>query len=68
MGDYSLYKALKSYSSSEDRALCIKKDDVLQIQIQSPIPDPMYHREGMLFAYNRRTQEEGYVPGTASLS
>lgn len=65
MGDYALYKALQSYIPlpGDTNALCFQKDDVLEIPIQSPFTTEEPERAGWLFAYNRRTGEEGYIPG-----
>lgn len=65
MGDYALYKAFQSYipSPADTNALCFQKDDVLEISVQSPFATTEPERAGWLFAYNRRTGEEGYVPG-----
>lgn len=66
MGDYALYKALQSYIplTSDINVLEFQKDDVFEISIQSPFAETVSARAGWLFAYNRRTGEEGYVPGT----
>lgn len=66
MGDYALYKAFQSYvpPPGDTNALCFQKDDVLEISVQSPFATTTgSERTGWLFAYNRRTAEEGYVPG-----
>nr|UVJ47540.1 phosphatidylinositol 3-kinase [Lasioderma serricorne] len=62
MGDYALYKALQSYSPppNDPSSLGFQKADVLEISIQSPFGDNP--RPGWLYAYNRCTGEEGYVP------
>lgn len=64
MGDYALYKALQNYTPSTDsETLEFQKDDVFQIPVQSLFADSSTHRKGWLYAYNRRTGEEGYIPG-----
>lgn len=65
MGDYVLYKALQSYKANDPGVLGFRKDDVFQIPIQSPFTETETQRAGLLYAYNRRTREEGYVPGRA---
>ncbi|KAK5639218.1 hypothetical protein RI129_011710 [Pyrocoelia pectoralis] len=64
MGEYALYKALLNSipSANNDGALNFLKDDVFQIPIQSPFAESLSHRQGWLYAYNRRTGAEGYVP------
>lgn len=67
MGDYALYKALQSYipPPGDKNTLCFQKDDVLEIAIQSPFQSTKEpERAGWLFAYNRRTGAEGYIPGS----
>ncbi|KAB0801497.1 hypothetical protein PPYR_05851 [Photinus pyralis] len=64
MGEYALYKALLNSipSANNDGALQFLKDDVFQIRVQSPFVESSSHRQGWLYAYNRRTGAEGYVP------
>lgn len=66
MGDYALYKALQSYvpPPGDTNTLRFQKDDVLEIPVQSPFATEEPERVGWLFAYSRRTGEEGYIPGT----
>lgn len=68
MGDYALYKALQSYTPqpNDPDSLGFQKADVLEISIQSPFGDTDNPRPGWLYAYNRRTGQEGYVPGKYS--
>lgn len=66
MGDYALYKALQSYipQVNDANVLEFQKDDVFEISVQSlPFTKSDSQRAGLLYAYNRRTGEEGYVPG-----
>jgi hypothetical protein len=64
MGDYALYKALQSFTppSSDVTALEFQKDDVFEISVQSPFSTSEFQKPGWLYAYNRRTRSEGYVP------
>lgn len=62
MGDYVLYKALQSYVPSASDELQFQKDDVFQISVESSYAESVSERAGFLYAYNRRTGEEGYVP------
>lgn len=67
MGDYALYKALQSYvpQFNDAKVLEFQKDDVFEISVQSlPFTASDSQKAGLLYAYNRRTGEEGYVPGT----
>lgn len=65
MGDYELYQAIKSFtsSSSAEDELDFQKGDVFEVSIQSPFEDTQSNRPGWLFAYSRRTNGVGYVPG-----
>lgn len=65
MGDYALYKALQSFSPSTNDATILEfqKDDVFEISVQSPFSTNEFQKPGWLYAYNRRTGSEGYVPG-----
>lgn len=63
MDNYSLYQVIHTVTSNGENILDAQKDDVLEIQVQSPISEVGYDLRGMLFAYNRRTGKEGYVPG-----
>lgn len=65
MGDYALYKALQSYvpQVNDANVLEFQKDDVFEISVQSlPFTKSDSQKAGLLYAYNRRTREEGYVP------
>lgn len=69
MGDYVLYKALQNSTSfTGEDVLDFQKDDVFQIPVQSLFSEVSTHRKGWLYAYNRRTGAEGYVPGNYPLS
>lgn len=61
MGDYALYQAIRSFTSTSDNELELKKGDVVQISIESPFSTSK--KPGWLLAYNRRTTAMGYVPG-----
>lgn len=63
MGDYALYQAIKSFTSTSDTELELKKGDVVQISIESPFSTLASTKPGWLLAYNRRTTDMGYVPG-----
>ena len=65
MGDYALYKAIQSFTppSSDATSLEFQKDDVFEIPVQSPFSTSEFQKPGWLYAYNRRTGAEGYVPG-----
>lgn len=65
MGDYALYKALQSFTppTNDSTILEFQKDDVIEISIQSPFAISHFQKPGWLYAYNRRTGAEGYVPG-----
>lgn len=63
MGDYALYQAIKSFTSTSDNELELKKGDVVQIPIESPFSNLASTKPGWLLAYNRRTTAMGYVPG-----
>lgn len=63
MGDYALYQAVKSFTSTSDDELDLKKGDVVEISIESPFSSVASSRPGWLLAYNRRTTAMGYVPG-----
>ncbi|XP_064215366.1 phosphatidylinositol 3-kinase regulatory subunit alpha [Tribolium castaneum] len=64
MGDYALYKALQSFTppSNDTTSLEFQKDDVFEISVQSPFSTSEFQKPGWLYAYNRRTGSEGYVP------
>ncbi|KAJ3639960.1 hypothetical protein Zmor_003286 [Zophobas morio] len=64
MGDYALYKAIQSFTppSSDATSLEFQKDDVFEIPVQSPFSTSEFQKPGWLYAYNRRTGAEGYVP------
>lgn len=66
MGDYALYKALQNFTPFPNDTDCLEfdRDDVFQISVQSPFAESdSGTRKGWLYAYNRRTGKEGYVPG-----
>lgn len=65
MGDPVLYKALHTYvpRANEENALHVKKDDLLITPAQTPLSRRLLS-SGRIFAHNRRTGQEGFVPGT----
>lgn len=67
MGDCELYQAIKSFTSTSDNELELKKGDVVQITIESPFSTLASKKPGWLLAYNRRTTAKGYVPGKLSI-
>ncbi|XP_057661841.1 phosphatidylinositol 3-kinase regulatory subunit alpha isoform X1 [Diorhabda carinulata] len=62
MGDYELYQAFKSFTSSNDEDLSFQRGDVFEVSVQSPFETSHSDRPGWLFAYSRRTNDVGYVP------
>lgn len=70
MEEYALYKALQNFTPfpNDNDCLEFQRDDVFQISVQSPFTDDHAGRKGWLFAYNRRTGKEGYVPGNYRLA
>lgn len=64
MGDPVLYKALHTYvpCANEENALHVKKDDLLVTSAQPTLSRRLLS-PGRIFAHNRRTGKEGFVPG-----